>query len=124
MPTRPLAIDVPLPITLGGMPIPRLAADVGFVDLDRSEHQAVLPVGQRGTDTMTSLPRGFLNDRGRALYSLPLQTGQHPIDRGDPDPTTQRRTMRDRAGFHRKETAAVMTPVRLTSTILACRDMC
>ena len=109
------------------MPIPGLTADVGLVDLDRAEHQAVLPIGQRGTDTMAQMPCGFLRDpkiAGELGARDPLQAGQHQIDRGDPDPTTQRRTMHDRAGLHGKVTTAVMTPVGLWSPVHAFGDMC
>ena len=107
------------------MPIACLAADVGLVDLDRAEHQAVLPIGQGGTDTMTEMPCGFLRDPEIASElgtRDPLQAGRHRADRGDLDPTTQMRTIHDRASLHRKVTAAVMTPVRQGSAVRACGD--
>ena len=39
---RLLTVHASFPITLGGMPIPRLATTAGLVDLDRSEYQVVL----------------------------------------------------------------------------------
>ena len=50
---RPFAFNASFPITLGGMPIPCLATEVGLVDLDRSEHQAVLPIGKGRTNAVT-----------------------------------------------------------------------
>ena len=44
------------------MSILRPTADVGLIDLDRFEHEMVLPVGELSTDAMTQVPGGLLTD--------------------------------------------------------------
>ena len=57
---RVLANHTSLPDSLGGMLILRFTTDLGFVDLDRSEYQTVLAIGERGANAMSQVPGGLL----------------------------------------------------------------
>ena len=88
-----LTTHTPLLVWRGGMLILRLATDVGLVDLDGSEHESVLAIGERGPDATSQVPGGLLTDAEipRQLSAgNPIQAREHEIQRGDTDPTTQR----------------------------------
>ena len=109
------------------MSIPRLNADIRLVDFNGSEHVPVLAAGRRGTDTVTKLPGGFLRGPKVARQldaGNPIQTGEHKIHDGDPDPAAQWRVMHYRACFHGKVAPAVMARIRLGPTFHAFRNMC
>ena len=59
---RPLSVNNPLPVSLGGVSIACLTAHIGLVNFNGSEHIPILSLSKCGTDAMTQVPGGFLGD--------------------------------------------------------------
>ena len=76
---------------------------------------------------MTQIPYSLLTAaevmrQFRAGY--PFQSGEHQMDNGNPDPTTQEEAMHDSAVLQRNVTAAVMKPIGLWTPMHARGEMC
>ena len=74
------------------MLILRLATNVRLIDLDRSEHQPVLVVGEDGSDAMSQVSSGFPTDTEvscQLVAGHPSRAREYQINGADLDRTTQ-----------------------------------
>jgi hypothetical protein len=94
------------PAALIPMPVLRLAADEGFIDLDDAHELAEVLTGETGADAVTHVPSGLVRAETHVAVDLqcadPLLARQHKVD--DAEPVAQRliRVLEDRSDDRRE----------------------
>jgi hypothetical protein len=122
------------------MPVPVLAADVGFVNFNNAHKLAEAGIRQASADAMAHIMSGRIGTKTHTAMDLEgrntLFAGQHQIDNLEPSFERHVRVFKDRADKHRKPIAALFNALRalpverpighgidvLISTARACND--